>query len=214
MANKGPIARKETAWTRLRKQRGYKIRDLAETMGVGVGTMSSWFVGRTLPSPKHCITLCGLFGISEEDGRKMFIDDYQPTKGKPELTNELELPFEIMDEKPKKDVTPEPYKTFNTANEIFDFFYDRVNIDAIFAIIEGYDECIKAGKDHITALQGGLHNMILDKMNSVSTGKLPIKIVVIEIQYIYELLMENGYTRCMILKDSDVKLIRSKNNYV
>lgn len=71
---KGPNIKRSTPWNRLRKARNYKIRDIADVMGVTVDTVSSWMNGRTMPSTKHLATLCAMFCIRPEDGFAMAVD--------------------------------------------------------------------------------------------------------------------------------------------
>lgn len=62
-----------TYWNDLRLKNGYKLSDIAITLGTSVSNVGKWFSGRYVPCDKDIHDICDLFGVDYEEGKSEFI---------------------------------------------------------------------------------------------------------------------------------------------
>lgn len=64
---------KETFWNKLRIENSLRIRDVAEMLGIPVGTIGRWFSGQGVPNAENIKAICQLFEIPFDKGYGEFV---------------------------------------------------------------------------------------------------------------------------------------------
>lgn len=63
---------KDTYWNKLRVERGFKLKEIAEVLDMHVGTIGAFFTGQAMPNDKAVADMCDLFGVGFLEGRRQF----------------------------------------------------------------------------------------------------------------------------------------------
>ena len=63
---------KDTYWNKLRVERGYKLKELAEVLDMNLGTLGAFFTGQSMPKDETIKAICDLFGIDFGTGKLAF----------------------------------------------------------------------------------------------------------------------------------------------
>lgn len=64
---------KETFWNKLRIKNSLRIKDVAEMLGISIGTIGSWFSGQSVPNADNVKIICKLFEVPYDKGYGEFI---------------------------------------------------------------------------------------------------------------------------------------------
>ncbi len=64
---------KMTFWNKIRVTAGISCRELADLMGVSVGTIGNWFSGHCVPLAKNIVKLCDFFDVDYDTGYNAFV---------------------------------------------------------------------------------------------------------------------------------------------
>ena len=64
---------KDNFWSKLRVEKGYKIREVAECIGKSEKQTGMYFSGQQLPNPATIALICDLFGVDFQQGTEEFV---------------------------------------------------------------------------------------------------------------------------------------------
>lgn len=64
---------KMTFWNKVRVTAGISCRELADLMGVSVGTIGNWFGGHCVPLEENIVKLCNFFDVDYDTGYNAFV---------------------------------------------------------------------------------------------------------------------------------------------
>jgi transcriptional regulator with XRE-family HTH domain len=73
VANMKASCVKMTFWNKIRVTAGISCRELADLMGVSVGTIGNWFSGHSVPLEKNIVKLCDFFDVDYDTGYNAFV---------------------------------------------------------------------------------------------------------------------------------------------
>ena len=64
---------KRTFWNEKRVSQNILVQELADTLGVAVGTIGNWLSGAKIPPENRVRELCDLFGVGYDEGYNEFV---------------------------------------------------------------------------------------------------------------------------------------------
>lgn len=124
---------KETFWNKLRIENSLRIKDVAEMLGLSIGTIGCWFSGQGVPNADNVKAICELFEIPYDKGYGEFIKANQKwdlDKGQRKIwmysPESIEIPDSEKSKRTKKAKKAKTVPVQTDRTDIIKYLYGRL----------------------------------------------------------------------------------------